>query len=120
MLCLRHCQEITRKAMTNNSRVFSGTIRKTVVTAVICFGIIGATTLTVAPSAEANQRNRQIRGENMQLRRVMSHDRRVWIDTAVTTKAMEGFAGAGRFVLPTPKDMNMDTGKAQGITVLQA
>ena len=64
--------------MTYNSRVFSGTIRKTVVTAVICFGIIGATTLAVAPSAEANQRNRQIRGENMQLRRVMSHDRRVW------------------------------------------
>ena len=42
------------------------------------------------------------------------------IDIAVTTKAMEGFAVAGRFVLPTPKDMNMDTGKTQGITVLQA
>ena len=64
--------------MTNNSRVFSVTIWKNVVTSVICFGIIGATTLAVAPSAEANQRNRQIRRENRQLRRVVRHDRRDW------------------------------------------
>ena len=48
----------------------------------------------------------------MQLLRVMSHYRGFEIDIAVTTKAMEGFAVAGRFVLPTPIDMNMDTGMA--------
>jgi len=64
--------------MTKKSRVFSGNIRKTVVTAVVCFGMIGATTLAVAPPAEANQHNRQIRRENRQIRRVVRHDRRDW------------------------------------------
>jgi len=49
-----------------------------VVTAVVCFGMIGATTLAVAPPAEANQHNRQIRRENRQIRRVVRHDRRDW------------------------------------------
>ena len=78
LLNMRHCQEIIRDAMTNKSRIFSGTIRKTVLTAVVCFGMIGATTLAVAPPAEANQRNRQIRRENRQVRRVVRHDRRDW------------------------------------------
>tara|TARA_B100000497_G_scaffold101612_1_gene115604 strand:+ start:271 stop:411 length:141 start_codon:yes stop_codon:yes gene_type:complete len=39
-------------------------------------------------------------------------------DIAVTAIAMEGLAVTGLFVLPTP--MDMDTGMAQGITVLQA
>ena len=76
--CMRHGKEITWNAMTNNSKIFSGTIRKTVVTAVVCFGMIGVTALAVAPPAEANQRNRQLRRDNRQLRRVVRHDRRDW------------------------------------------
>ena len=75
---MRHCQEITRNAMTNNSRIFSGTIRKTALTAVVCFGVIGVSAVAIAPPAEANQRNRQLRRENRQLRRVVRHDRRDW------------------------------------------
>ena len=39
-------------------------------------------------------------------------------DIALTDIAMEGLAVTGLFFLPTP--MDMDTGMAQGITVLQA
>ena len=64
--------------MTINSRIFSGTISKTVLTAVVCFGMIGVTALAITPPAEANQRNRQLRRQNRQLRRVVRHDRRNW------------------------------------------
>ena len=44
----------------------------------------------------------------------------IGIDIAVIAIAMEGLAVTGLFVLPTPMDMDMDTGMEQGITVLQA
>lgn len=53
LLSMRHCQEITRNEMNKNSRIFSGTLRKTVSTAVVCFRVIFVTALAVAPPAEA-------------------------------------------------------------------
>ena len=64
--------------MSKKSRLLSSAIQKTVMTAVVCFGMIGVTASAVAPPAEANQRNRQIRRENRQVRRVVRHDRRDW------------------------------------------
>ncbi len=78
LLSLRHCQVDTLKAMTKKSRVFSGSILKTVVSTVACLGIMGISALATAPIAEANQKNRQLRRENRQLRRVVRHDRRDW------------------------------------------
>ena len=64
--------------MTHKSRFFSGSIQKSVLTAVACFGILGVGALATAPAAEANKYNRELRRENRQLRRVVRHDRREW------------------------------------------
>ena len=64
--------------MNYKAKSVSGSIQKTVVSAVACFGLLGVTALATAPVAEANQYNRELRRENRQLRRVVRHDRRNW------------------------------------------
>lgn len=76
----------------------------------VCLGIIGITGFAVAPPAEANQYNRQLRRENRELRRAVRHDSVIGVVIGEMGTTMDDLEDTALFVLLTDMGIEMDSG----------